>query len=191
MGLDSVELIMEVETFFNIKIEDKDAEKIYTVGDMTEHVSLLLNITSTDKNLFDNTFESVSNFLGVTNLDNFINDEITKYINFSDDTMLTEFKEKVGLIIPFNKRKTTPDNLFAKIKTSIHNYFAHDWTNTKVIDFIEIILAENIKDILEAKPIQSKYEVYLAVAKLTVDKIGVEYSEIHQNASFTSDLGID
>jgi acyl carrier protein len=191
MGLDSVELVMEIENFFKIRIEDKDAEKIYTVGDMTEHVSLLLNITSSDRNLFDNTLNKITSFLGWTNSDDFINNDITKYINFSDDNLLADFKEKVGLTIPFIPKKTTTENVFGKIKTSITNYFAHDWTNTTVKDFIEIILAENIKDILAKRPIQSKYEVYLGVSKVTVDKIGVDYSEINPNASFTSDLGID
>jgi acyl carrier protein len=38
MGLDSVELVMEVEKTFNIRIPDAEAEKIYTVGDFYEVV---------------------------------------------------------------------------------------------------------------------------------------------------------
>lgn len=38
MGLDSVELIMEVETAFDIRIPDPEAEKIVTVGDLYETV---------------------------------------------------------------------------------------------------------------------------------------------------------
>jgi acyl carrier protein len=38
MGLDSVELLMEVENAFGIDIPDKVAEKIYTVGVFNEVV---------------------------------------------------------------------------------------------------------------------------------------------------------
>lgn len=37
-SLDTVELIMEFEKEFNIKIADDDAEKIKTVGDAIRHV---------------------------------------------------------------------------------------------------------------------------------------------------------
>lgn len=38
MGLDAVELVMEVEETFGIKIDDRDAEKIITVGGLFEYV---------------------------------------------------------------------------------------------------------------------------------------------------------
>lgn len=38
-SLDTVELIMEFEKVFNIKIEDDQAQKIQTVGDAIEHIS--------------------------------------------------------------------------------------------------------------------------------------------------------
>ena len=37
-SLDTVELVMAVETEFNIEIEDPDAEKLLTVGDFIKHV---------------------------------------------------------------------------------------------------------------------------------------------------------
>ena len=38
MGLDSVELIMSVEDKFGIRIEDSEAEKIYTVQEFADIV---------------------------------------------------------------------------------------------------------------------------------------------------------
>jgi len=38
MGLDSVELLLSVEDTFQVKILDRDAEKLLTVGDLHEWV---------------------------------------------------------------------------------------------------------------------------------------------------------
>jgi len=38
---------------------------------------------------------------------------------------------------------------------------------------------------------KSKYEIYLAIMRITVDKIGVNYSEIGIEKSFADDLGVD
>ncbi len=38
MGLDAVEIVMEVEETFDISIEDKDAEKLRTVGDLYRYI---------------------------------------------------------------------------------------------------------------------------------------------------------
>lgn len=42
-SLDSVELIMDVETKFNIKIEEEEAERISTVGDIVDFVEQAIN----------------------------------------------------------------------------------------------------------------------------------------------------
>lgn len=49
MGLDSVELLIEVETVFDIKIPDKEAEKITTVGDFYEAVWDKIKDKKTDR----------------------------------------------------------------------------------------------------------------------------------------------
>ncbi len=38
MGLDSIELVLEVENFFSIKIQDKELEEIITIRDFTNCV---------------------------------------------------------------------------------------------------------------------------------------------------------
>jgi acyl carrier protein len=38
-SLDTVELIMEFEKHFNVSIEDSDAEKIQTVGDVVKYLT--------------------------------------------------------------------------------------------------------------------------------------------------------
>jgi hypothetical protein len=49
MGLDSVEIVLEVEKAFGISIPDKEAEKILTVGDFHEAVWKHLDGNISDK----------------------------------------------------------------------------------------------------------------------------------------------
>lgn len=44
MGLDSVELVMEFEDFFEIDIPNEVAEKLQTVGDVTDYVHARLAV---------------------------------------------------------------------------------------------------------------------------------------------------
>lgn len=44
MGLDSVELLMEVEKHFSISIPDRKAEKAYTVGLLVDFIADILNV---------------------------------------------------------------------------------------------------------------------------------------------------
>jgi hypothetical protein len=66
-----------------------------------------------------------------------------------------------------------------------------DFDTIRWKNYIDIILAVNLEKIIDPKGIRSKYEIYIAVMKITVDKIGVEYSEIGIEKSFPDDLGVD
>ncbi len=50
MGLDSVELLVEIEKEFGIEISDLEAENIYTIGDFYE---VILKKDSEEKNIED------------------------------------------------------------------------------------------------------------------------------------------
>lgn len=56
MGLDSVELIMEVEKHFSISIPNREAEKAYTVGKLVDCVANILAVKSYDFTLREKTF---------------------------------------------------------------------------------------------------------------------------------------
>jgi acyl carrier protein len=61
MGLDTVELVMEIEEAFNITIPDADAEKIQTVGDLYRYLMLRLNFERQAADVNDpTTFQCLS-----------------------------------------------------------------------------------------------------------------------------------
>ncbi len=69
MGLDTVELVMNVEEAFDIKIDDRDVEHIQTVGDLHDYVVARITMARTGTCLTASTFYKIKNGLddcGVT-----------------------------------------------------------------------------------------------------------------------------
>ena len=59
MGLDTIELVMDVEETFNIKIADEDAQTLETVGDLYDHVIKNVATAPTGKCLTASAFYDV------------------------------------------------------------------------------------------------------------------------------------
>lgn len=57
MGLDLVEFVMDVETAFDLRIPDTDAESILTPRQLIDYLAKRLPICSTDYSLMDRAFE--------------------------------------------------------------------------------------------------------------------------------------
>jgi acyl carrier protein len=62
MGLDSVELVMAVEEYFDIQIPDPVSEKLYTVGLLHEHVTSELRRLGREQNA-DAVFTSLQQLI--------------------------------------------------------------------------------------------------------------------------------
>ncbi len=51
MGLETVELVMEIEDKFNIQISNEDASNFETIGDIFENIIKVLNIKKENEEL--------------------------------------------------------------------------------------------------------------------------------------------
>jgi hypothetical protein len=115
MGLDSVELIMEVEKYFSISIPDKEAEKADTVGKLVDCVATILNIDKYDFDLRERTFLCLKDHLFKINKeqkDFSITDKVRETINIEDKSLIIELEKSLDLTLPgINKSQTKNSNL--------------------------------------------------------------------------------
>lgn len=195
MGLDSVELVMEVEKYFSISIPDTEAEKAYTVGKLVDCVARILNITDYDFSLRTNLFAEIKERLQALNGNNTayqITDKVKDSLDIENKSLVNKLEHALNLQFPgISKISANSQSLTDKLKRWLEFTDVYDFNTITWKKYIDIVLANNLNKRLNPAVIHSKYEIYLAVMKITVDKVGVEYLEIGIEKSFTDDLGID
>jgi acyl carrier protein len=191
MGLDSVELVMEVEKYFNIQIPDHEAEKAIKVGDLVDVVAGQLSIKSTDTGLLNSMVEKIQDVLLKLNLINkplALTDPVfTVLIPFQKEKW-KQFEEQMGLVIP--KPSVKPVSTMGKIVGILWSPL-YDANEITLEHFASAIFAKNCKKFVNPAAITNRYEIYIAIMNITVDKIGVDEYEITPEKSFTDDLGVD
>lgn len=195
MGLDSVELIMEMEKHFSITIPDPEAEKAATVGKLVDIVARILKAGPYDFTLRLQTFEQIKT--AICEIRNvpvsfLITDQVANGINIFDNTLLAALEEKLDLKLPgLNSKGSIQNGAITKIKQWFSFETSLDFSNLNWKKFIDITLAYNLHRLEHRIRYQSRYEIYIAVMRITVDKIGVDFEEIGIEKSFTDDLGVD
>jgi acyl carrier protein len=195
MGLDSVELVLEIEKYFEIRISDAEAEKISTVQDMVDVVASHLNISDNSANLRDDILQRINDALlklGLIEKEIKLDERIVRYISPQDERFWKVLEDELQLKVPpietINKKA---NRLIDKIKSAFNLGPLYNAEETSVEEFIAAICAANDKQLIDRKTIKSTYEIYIGVIGVTVDKIGVDYYEITPEKSFTNDLGVD
>jgi acyl carrier protein len=195
MGLDSIELVMEVEKHFSISIPDPEAEKAYTVGKLVDCVAKILDVKRYDFTLRENTFaltKSTLQSLGVNLPDFSSTDKVSASLDIKDKPLLTSLEDKLKLKLPGLDTKVSDSNgVFSRLQKWFRFIEKIDFETMNWKKYVDIILAFNLDKLIPPIKYNSKYEIYIAIMRITVDKIGVDYSEIGIEKSFTDDLGVD
>ena len=197
MGLDSVELVMAVEDKFGIRIEDSEAEKIYTIQDFADIVYDKIITNPTDKCLVQIVFYRIRKAIGNLTL---TKDEIYPEMKISELFTPLELKEKwhrlrieTGLELPklvsldFNPKLGSYVKIFG-IKTIKRTRPVSKGTLRQLVDWT---ISLNRDKLINIEKISTKYEVERIICGITEDKTGVPISEIELYHSFSNDLGID
>lgn len=193
MGLDSVELFIAFEKYFNIQFQHTDIESIRTIQDTTEIIAKYLNIEEEDLSLKDEIFTKVESVFRETAA---LNASITYsslasiYLN-ENKTAWKRLRDKTGMKIPVPEKMSSPQrSFFQKAFISSWNPL-YKWEEVTLEQFTEAVYAHNIDILVDTKRLKSKYEIYICVKAITSDCLGLELYEISPEKSYIDDLGVD
>ncbi|WP_312076661.1 hypothetical protein [Chryseobacterium sp.] len=190
MGLDSVHLLMKIEDYFQISFKDKDAEKIYTVEDLSIVISEKKGIIETEKRLLDNFTFKILKIINESN--NGLFDKTTA-ISKIESTYSDDFYKSISLRLnlkiprPYKNDNSKIIKIFRKILHST----SYNWKEITLENFAEAILIKNFEKFTDKNQINSTYEVYIICAGIIAKKMDVDCYEIKPWKRITTDLGID
>jgi hypothetical protein len=88
-------------------------------------------------------------------------------------------------------KERNPVTFFDKIKNQTTWNPLYEWDKITIEQFADAICVANCSSLINRLAIKNTYEIYIAVTRITVDKIGVDEYEITPEKSFTNDLGVD
>ncbi len=191
MGLDSVELLVTFENYFDIQVSDLEAEKIRSVQEMVDcianHLSLKDKKTLLKAELFEKT-KSILIRLGIADNSFSLSDKIFHVLNPDDYESWTKVSEELNLRIPkpFRGADTAIKKMFFKGWRP-----KYDWTTITVDQFIVAIYADNYEKLIDNKSIKNTFEILAAIIALTSNCLGVDIYEVQPHKRFVDDFGID
>jgi hypothetical protein len=194
MGLDSVELVMEWERYFNIEIPNPVAEKINTVQNAVDAISTILNISSDSTDLKDTVFDRLQSAISKNGLTNSLinqSDLVSKLFSDSNKQTWTLIQSDLGLEIPFPFIGTNNNALKSKVMTIISWTPKFNYAKLTFSELTDIVCGNNCNSLIDSKLIKTKYEIYIVLMAITVDKIGIDIYEFKLDKTFTGDFGID
>jgi hypothetical protein len=191
MGLDSVELLMEWEKYFDIEIPDLVAEKIGTVQEAVDAISIIMNIAEDKPYLGEKIFLRLKTaiinggFAAQVEESSFVCEFIPEYQN----QVWQVISKELDLEVPLPPVK--PEGPLAKLFSIAAWVPRFNYQKLTFYELTDVICGANYKKLIDPKSISTKYEIYIILMGLTVEKIGIDYYEFKSEKSFTGDFGID
>ena len=181
MGLDSVEIVVEVENCFGIEIQDEDAANMRTVQHMVDYVWDRIEHKDAKACLTQILFFRLRKF--------FCENLNIKPALFTPTGHFTE----IG-----NKKQF--DALWAKLEEELKLDIPNIYTGERILlvfkvqsdtvqDLIESIIYTNIKELGDEYSI-TKSTVFSVVASITHSIVGAPRKDIVPSAEFVKDLGV-
>lgn len=186
MGLDSVELLVSFEKYFSISVPDLEAEKIRSVQNMMDSVSIHRRIESTSVKLKMDVLEKLKQEIQMS-------DEEKIYLKHhpSEKNFWIELEKRLELKIPLPYWNSESNNRFSGIFKWLKYKPDYDWKDITVIRLAEVICFSNYKKLISPSAIENQFEIYVAIAGITQELCGIDFFEILPEKTFVGDFGID
>lgn len=194
MGLDSVELLMEWERYFNIEISDLVAEKIGTVQDAVDAIATILNISDDKAELKEKIFGRLQNAISKTGLTNFPIDQsdlVSTVIPYNSRQTWKTIETELQLDIPIPPNSVDDNSFKSKILRKISWTSKFNYAEITFSELTDVVCGSNCESLIDAKSVKTKYEIYIVLMAITVDKIGIDIYEFKPDKTFINDFGIN
>jgi hypothetical protein len=190
MGLDSVQLIFEIEKQFDIEFTDEEASKIFTVEDLVTSIGLKKEIIYQNSELKDSTVQKITSYLKTQNFKEVSGDaKISNYINQDN---VYQLEQMINLKIPIPEIKSQ-NTIFLrnKIKQILKHDPNYDWSLLTIEDFVTAIHINNFQKLTSGKNLKSVYEVYIICCGIMSETMDIDCYEFSPSKLIVTDLEID
>lgn len=194
MGLDSVELLVAFEEYFQISIPDQEAEQLYTVGQAADCVARLRGIPLEPGRsaVYQTVFQQVLPALRQLHPSP---TEGTLLFSLDSPYNHTRLRQQLAAALslqvpPLPKLQRPPaQRSWVERVFNIPSLMSSDLSGSVLADLTDWLVSYNYQILL---PVPSTlYEVQRAVVGLSSDRLGIGIPEIRLTDSFTHDLGVD
>lgn len=194
MGLDSVHLLMAFEDNFGIQVADLDAEKVVTIQDMVDLVARMLDVRGEEATLRETVRKRLE--VALVEMGIVLREELGKDFSIDLESVMDarawqELQDRLQLQLPRPSHaaegrgvvgKWLDRNVWRQRRLNPH-YNLDQWVTWLCI--------ANHKSLLHPPAFADKFEIYVGIAAVTVDVLGVDVYALDPLARFASDLGMD
>jgi len=197
MSLDSVELLVHVETQFGIEIPDVEAENISTVGEFAEAVFSKIKTKPSERCISQILFYRLrSGFESFGNQKHLITPE-TKISHLLPNKELKEEWSYLQSITKLKLPKLVALDLDKNAKSG-HSIFGFKFykqiepiTDADMRILVNWAFSLNWNELSSLEDLSNQYEVERIVSGMLSEHLGIPINEIKLEYSMTNDLGID
>ncbi|WP_207420226.1 hypothetical protein [Desertivirga brevis] len=184
MGLDSVELVMEWEDFFKLKIPDLEAAKMATIADAVTYISSQVEFVERGvdiKATMLSDLEGIFSLKSHVSLEEFLRTGVPP----DEKALWKKMSGLSGYELPIPTNSHRVEKWYDKLLPKKAPY-----EPVTINRYIDLVCAVNYNALIQGS-IQNQYEVMIAVMGITIEKNGLDPFEVYWDSSFTNDLGID